>query len=295
MVRHRGIGMNRAKKTVAVVVQEAMETSDDPPDSPEPEPEPTVEPEPMPAVAHGPHGDRQECFVYDRVPLLVKLRRKEMAAAEKHFEKIRRSWERKKRTYLDSNKYSPWEEPSIVKRARQRLFDGDVELGEAWAEYVRCRDKWARWRSYSAILLRQDRHVLQHGSVDPELERFYERALQRVIEPCPRPSWKVYFAGLAHNIWDWNAQHFGLGISHGLMHSDQLFDPSLDTEEGAWARRRRIAERREEAERMAKKADEEEREERKEMEIERVQGGPSSAREVRAMRRAADYGGEDLE
>ena len=236
--------MARPKKTVPEAVPEAaemeqmdgMDTSDS--ETPLPAPAPPQAQPSLPEVP--PPADQEEDFVYDRVPLLVKKRRKRMVAAKKHFEKVKRSWERKKRTYLESEKYSPWEQPSIVKRVRQRLVDADVELGEAWADWIQCRGHWVRWRSYATIMLNQDRHVMLHGSPDPVLERFFERALRRVIEPCPRPSWKVYFAGLAHNIWDWNARHFGLGISHGLMHSDHLFDPSLDPNETKAARTRRL-------------------------------------------------------
>lgn len=234
--------MPRPKKTqppsassVAMDTDDTAEASHAPPEcpldaAPEPEPEPDRDPESV---------DHPADFVTDRVPMIVQRHRRSMVAAEKHFEKVKRAWKRKKNTYSDGSKYSSWEFPAVVKRVGRRLMEADIDLGEAWAEYIQCRDRWVRWRTYSALMLAQDRHVRGHGSIDPVLERFYERALERVTQPCPRPSWKLCFEGLAHNIWDWNASHFGLSISHGLMHSDQLRDPSIDPNETEWERRRR--------------------------------------------------------
>ena len=49
------------------------------------------------------------------------------------------------------------------------------------------------------------------------------------------------FPGLAgpSNIWEWNAHQFGLALSWGLTHADNLKDPNIEPDEGAWAERRR--------------------------------------------------------
>ena len=239
--------MPKPKKSAPTVTEpepmDAMDTVESEMPSPMPSPEP---PDPtQPSFGRGllepPQADITEDFdLYDRAPILVRVYRKRMVAAERQFKIIKRRWERKKRTYIDSGKYSPWAEASIVRRTRQRLIDADVELGEAWAVSVQCRDRWVRWRSCAALMLHQDRQVRLHGVSDPTLEPFVERAMRRVCAPCPKPSWKAYFEGLGHNIWDWNAMHFGLGVSHGLMHSDQLQDPSADPNETKGARTCRL-------------------------------------------------------
>lgn len=255
--------MPKPKKSAPTVTEpepmDAMDTVESEMPSPMPSPEPP-EP-PQPSLPEPPQADITEDFdIYDRAPILVRVYRKRMVAAERQFKIIKRRWERKKRTYIDSGKYSPWAEASIVRRTRQRLIDADVELGEAWAVSVQCRDKWIRWRSYAALMLHQDRQVRLHGVIDPTLEPFLERAMRRVCVPCPMPLWKAYFEGLGHNIWDWNAKHFGLGILHGLMHSDQLQDPSVDPNETKEARTCRLKARAEAREARQQERDEDQEE-----------------------------------
>ena len=107
--------MPKPKKLAPTVTEpepmDGMDTVESEMPSPMPSPEP---PEPTQrSLLEPPQADITEDFdIYDRAPILVRVYRKQMVAAERQFNIIKRRWERKKRTYIDSGKYSPWAEAS---------------------------------------------------------------------------------------------------------------------------------------------------------------------------------------
>ena len=223
------------KKLPPVAAAVAMDTDDADdaaagPSKPDSSAPPELEPEPEPKPEQSLDDDFEQCkFLGHKPAVVVRWHRRKMVAAEKHFQKVKRSWERKEKTYFHSGKYSPFDFPSVVKRVEQRLFEADVELGEAWAEYVRRKDRWVAWRSY-ALLEKRYFASLEADAHDPILEHFWERAMQR-LEDLPTVTWKSYWKGLHHDIWDWNSRNFGLAVSYGLTHTDLLKPPDLPKEQ----------------------------------------------------------------
>ena len=112
MCRHRGIGMNRAKKRKVSPLVPAPMTE------PEPASEESEDEPPAPEPVHSP--PRAASKKRAR-PMLTALRRarQEMADAKKAFEKVERKWHKKADTYF-SDKYSPWSECSVTVRSRTR-------------------------------------------------------------------------------------------------------------------------------------------------------------------------------
>ena len=60
--------------------------------------------------------------------LAFKQAREKMIAAKKDVLKFEKKWRKVKKTYVDSGKYSPWAEESVVKRIKLRLFKADYQV-----------------------------------------------------------------------------------------------------------------------------------------------------------------------
>ena len=56
---------------------------------------------------------------------------------------------------------------------------------------------------------------------DLSLRLFWARARLRLIQPVPLPD-LFEGHGQRSNIWEYNREHFGLALTCGLMHIDQL-------------------------------------------------------------------------
>ena len=130
--------MNKAKKKksqATEVISEGEESDPEPEPEPEPDPEPypELEPEPQPA----PEPELEPTYAEASHPrgsrslVLVGLLRRKRREAERHLKVIERRWERKKKTYNDSGKYSPYDVQSMVHRIETRMFEADKELGAA--------------------------------------------------------------------------------------------------------------------------------------------------------------------
>ena len=122
---------------------------------------------------------------------------------------------------MDSGKYSPWAEESVVKRVEMRLWNADENLGSARHTYMRMRMQWVRLRSYHQ--LRRSWHA--SGHVDSVLEQFCDRAFQRVLDPLPEPSFTSSMSmwpGYPQDIWDFNQRNYGLALTWGMTHVDSL-------------------------------------------------------------------------
>ena len=122
---------------------------------------------------------------------------------------------------MDSGKYSPWAEESVVKRVEMRLLNADENLGSARHTYMRMRMQWVRLRSYHQ--LRRSWHA--SGHVDPVLEQFCDRAFQCVLDPLPEPSFTSSMSmwpGYPQDIWDFNQRNYGLALTWGMTHVDSL-------------------------------------------------------------------------
>ena len=164
MGRHRGIGMNRAKKRKISPLVPAPVTELEPA-SEESEDEPPA-PEPVPSPPRAASKKRAR-------PMLTALlqARKDMADAKKAFEKVERKWHKKADTYF-ADTYSPWSEPSVVARVRARLQQADDELDAARTQYHEHRRRYMAYRACMALEELQDDC--------PFLAKAYLKAMQRV-------------------------------------------------------------------------------------------------------------------
>ena len=107
---------------------------------------------------------------------------------------------------------------SIVARVEERLLTADGELANARLTRMRARVHWIRLRSYRNLR----RRWIETGGDDPVIDRFYRRAWARMNEPLPEPQWQSMWPGMGHNIWEWLQEHYGLALTWGLVHMDDL-------------------------------------------------------------------------
>ena len=225
--RHKGVGFNRPKKKKVLAVEEVSieaEESEDEPDltqgqAPEPEPSPPPSPEPAP-----PTRDETKQIRSGFAKAHMAKAREQLCEAERKLQVSERRWKKKKQTYHHSGKYSVWDQPSIVKRVEQRLFDADIELGKARALVAFRRDRYIRWRSYYMLTKRMDEDPRAFVA-DYDMMGFWLRSVRRIAEmPTAPASWRSMWPATFNNIFDWNTEHFGIALTWGLTHTDSLKD-----------------------------------------------------------------------
>ena len=148
--------------------------------------------------------------------------RDQLREAERQLQVSERRWKKKKQTYHHSGKYSVWDQPSIVKRVEHRMFDADIELGKARALVNFRRDRYILFRSYYMLTKRMDENP-EAFVRDYDMMGFWLRAVSRIADMPTAPAlWRSAWPATYGNIWEWNAQHFGMALSWGLTHVDAL-------------------------------------------------------------------------
>lgn len=224
--RHKGIGMNRPKKKKPQEVEPSPTDTEDAPPAEKPPPPPPPEPEPAPAEP-APSKARDELDQKWRA-MVVKAK-KEMYLAEHEVQKYTKKWLKVKQTYIDSGKYSYFAQPSVVERIRMdRLWKADCNLGEAKAIYVHKRTRWMRLRTYRK--LRKAYWASYDGDDWDETKRLFllkDVAFDRLHRRDPKPSWESMWPGFKRDIWEWNQQQYGLALTWGLTHFDNVNDPQI--------------------------------------------------------------------
>ena len=165
--------------------------------------------------------------------------RENMIAAKKDVLKFEKKWSKVKKTYVDSGRYSPWAEESVVKRIKLRLFNADYNLANARLSYMRARTRWVRLRSFHMLL----KQWLPNPGEEP-LEQFYFRAFDRVVETFdpafPKRPYMTMWPGWPGPVKDFNQRHFGLAMTWGLSHVDHMRPLSNDPEQSERAQQRRV-------------------------------------------------------
>ena len=223
--RHKGIGMNRAKKKkvlagTAVVLSASVdaEAEEDESDDVGPNITPPDPPPPPPPVQLVEAASMQVASAADSLyEHLARTQEAEAAARRQSAKKLRR-WHETKATYILSGNYSRYDESSVVKRVEQRLWRADVELATARARVVQCRISFVRLRTLLALYEK----MREFGPVDPVHRRFWDRARVRVLEPVPMPNLRDMWPGQRSNIWEYNRESFGFALTWGLTHLDML-------------------------------------------------------------------------
>ena len=76
--------------------------------------------------------------------------------------------------------------------------------------------------AFRSLLIDEGALWLQTQGEDPVINQFYQRAVTRLNEPLPEPSWETMWPGYGHNIWEWNQRHYGLAVTWGLIHDNSL-------------------------------------------------------------------------
>ena len=217
--------MNKPKKTkpsplesVSEVATDATE-DEEPARAPSPEREPSSPPPPEPAL---PMPAAVEPETRSRFTLTIakrwKLAKANLVIARYDLQKMEKKWSKVKKTYVDSGNYSRYDHKSVVERIEMRLFKADGDLANARLTHLRCRINWTRLRTYTKFRALW----LQTQGEDPVINQFYQRAVTRLNEPLPEPSWETMWPGYGHNIWEWNQRHYGLAVTWGLIHDNSL-------------------------------------------------------------------------
>ena len=157
MVRHRGIGMNRAKKrkvsplVPVPEVTEEIEEEEEPEPLPEPDPpEPALDPsvEPLdPRDMERPDWPDCEQQMYDE----------RAKAARHHADVVNARYRKTIHTYFNTQRvwYQP---PSVYERVMERLQHADDEMDEAIESYKACYRDASLFRKFVRRHLRWQRH-----------------------------------------------------------------------------------------------------------------------------------------
>ena len=239
--RHKGIGMNKAKKKRILRAEPAPDhpiiTENDDVSDGEGQLPPHVcvpNPDPLP----DPAGDDAGCSS-DPVPPssadgdtdTLKAHGAELQArlndATRYYEKVKRRWERKIPWVVDGNHadgpHSWWRHSSEVVRDELRLAKMDSELIDARRDLLMRRSRWLRWRTF--IRLGNRRALRGAAPPDSSLDTMYERARTRVVNglqlprklsgmwPRTGPYDHVGFSELI-------ARSVGLAIAYGVQYND---------------------------------------------------------------------------
>ena len=219
--RHKGIGMNRAKKSKLppgprVTSSTRLEGGSDN-DSSDEETPLLHPPEPLPPPPRAEQVEAVEAGAGDGVRYFkTQIKRAQAATAEanKLVAKKLRRWHKAKKTYVSSDVYSIYDGPSVFNRVKDRLLKADCELAEARARVVQCRGSWLRLRTFLALYHR----MCESSSDDEVMRQFWERAKVRVQEPVPEPDLRDMWPGQRRNIWEWNEESYGLALTWLLRH-----------------------------------------------------------------------------
>ena len=140
-----------------------------------------------------------------------------MQQAKRHLQVMERRWERKKKTYFDSGKYSTYDVQSKVHRIEMRLFEADKELACARAVYWQRRGKWLRERSLDVLGKRLD-----ENPEDLDMLILWQTQATRILQEPPMPHWTSIWPGLGSNIYDGIVRHYGMSVTWGMTHADEL-------------------------------------------------------------------------
>ena len=217
MCRHRGLGMNRAKKSKPspLVPRPTVPRNDaiikEPAPAPAPDPIPS---RPAPAT---------DALVAKWQKELPKARLA-MVKARKEYEKVHRRWVRTAHTHFDED-HSPWADPSVVARVKQRLQQADDALDKARAEYVRCRREWSTIRTFCKLSDRKDMDI---WLIIEARSRMWQLATNRAMRLVGLPdafggAQKGHFERQApRSVSDVCAKELGVARAWGLIHSDDL-------------------------------------------------------------------------
>jgi hypothetical protein len=229
--RHTGIGFNRPKKRKVSPLVPAPATSEDTVETKEPSPPPSPEREPSPVAPARP-APKPRHLTIDKSGLA--LAREQMRDAEKEYQKVQRRWERKKLTYFDYDKYSPWAEVSVVQRIKARLQQADDDLDAARSDWVFRREVWLRLRTH----LRMTK-LKEENPGDKEIVSQWLTAGIRLTGIWPPELWRPHVEELGPGHFaarrsvaaaDLVARELGLARAWGLTHSDELAETSAPAE-----------------------------------------------------------------
>jgi len=222
--RHKGIGMNKPKKKKVIPLLLAPDIAID-----------TVEADATPCL-QSPAPDLDPPALLDRCDTTPELLDRDERAVFKRYAQakhqlavVERRWKKKKETYHESGKHSPWVSKSIVQRTELRQYETDQHVGEARALCAHRRDRWKRLLS-----LNRWTTIFRANRFDAATQTFYLRAVNRFTEPTAVPHWKSMWPGLVAggDIRDHAAQSFGIAATWGLMHVDELKGAPAKGEDG---------------------------------------------------------------
>lgn len=150
--RHKGIGMNRAKKRKVSFAELSPIFVQDTPEPEEPcsAAAPAPSPSPSPPTPEEP---QQATFRASEIDVLYRL--KQMAEAD--FIKVRKRWIHTGHTYIQHfnpvGKYR-----SEIVRAHERLLEADRAHDAAWLRVVRARREWRLLKTFQTVSQRAKRH-----------------------------------------------------------------------------------------------------------------------------------------
>ena len=240
MPRHRNTTMNKAQKKPRLMAESGTELdmgTSDAEDEPSPSPSPergTPLPPPPPPPQEAPVEQDADSTTLVAAPRA----RARWHQAERRLKLAERRWEKKKKTYIESGKYSMWDVRSVVSRVQARLLEADKELGEARAERAFWRGRWLRRRSFDRLWA-----LYMKDPFNPEAIELSQLALRRWTEPTPAhvPEWQSMWPGLGRDLFDDSARRCGLAMTWGLTHVDHLKEPCDPNESEKQEQSRRTA------------------------------------------------------
>ena len=215
--------MNKAKKRKPSPLVPESNAPMEPVAIENPVPSPLPDPEPAPAHATSADDAAQtdvDVTAFTASVIDARLLAAKIAFMQAEIDVLKREkkWAKVRKTYVESGKYSHYDDESIVARVKERLLTADGELANARLTRMRTRVKWVRLRTYRNLRLRW----LETGGSDLVIDGFYRRAQRRLSEPLPEPKWTSMWPGIGHDMYEWLQGQYGLAVTWGMMHVDDL-------------------------------------------------------------------------
>ena len=136
---------------------------------------------------------------------------------------------------MESDKYSPFDVQSTVRRIKNRMLEADKELGAARAVYWHRRGKWLRERSLYLL-----GNQCEENPHDLDMIILWQRQALRVLEERPVPHWESMWPGLGHTMYDMAVSDCGMAVVWGLMHADKLEPEDPEEIVTEWEQQRRV-------------------------------------------------------
>ena len=209
----------RRKRKPTEVETSPMDTEDaapaeEPATLPPPEPQPPMPapPEPAPSERVVLKASLQSC-VHDARQMAMRMKRE--------LQKEERKWEKKLKTH---HQYSPFCERSVRLRVEERMFQADIDLGNARAEHAWFRMRWLRMRTFH-LISKRFLYLSARDELTNDIVDLKKMAMDRLRNLPPQAHWRSTWPGLnTTDFWGRCARDCGMALSWGQVRLGDYYE-----------------------------------------------------------------------